>query len=166
MRTDETTAAVTHLLLVEAGDRRLSFIATDVVEVVPIAALLHPTESPSVFAGFLNLGGELVPVIRTERLIAASDIPLQVSNLVVIIRHKGGMIGLIVSKATQFVLMPPSTTAAPIECLIAQKAILIDGCIVPIVCPERILLEQEQQRIAVIKENEMFRLTAIEKAAS
>ncbi len=51
------------------GEARLGLEVSGVHEVVPMAELVTTPEMPPLLRGFLNLEGELVPVIRLENLL-------------------------------------------------------------------------------------------------
>jgi purine-binding chemotaxis protein CheW len=59
---------MTNLLIFKAGGVDCAFPLEAVQEVVPMATLFSPPGLPSGLAGFLNLRGTAVPIIRLDRL--------------------------------------------------------------------------------------------------
>src|SRR5438128_2487698 len=62
------------LLLFHLPGHACALPLASVQEVVPMPLLSRPPGLPSVLAGFLDLGGAIVPVLRLDRLLGLSEV--------------------------------------------------------------------------------------------
>jgi len=67
--TESPKIHVTNLLIFHAGGLDCAFPIEAVQEVVPMATLFSPPGLPSGLAGFLNLRGTAIPILRLDRLL-------------------------------------------------------------------------------------------------
>ncbi len=85
-----------HLLIFQVSGLNCAFPLEAVREVVPMAALSSPPGMPSGLAGFLELRGTAIPIVRLDRLY---DLPPQQPGLhtpMIILRGVLGPIGILV----------------------------------------------------------------------
>ena len=85
-----------NLLIFHAGGMGCAFPLETVQEIVPMATLFSPPGLPSGLAGFLDLRGTAVPILRLDRLF---DLPERQPGLhtpMIILRGVSGPIGVLV----------------------------------------------------------------------
>lgn len=135
-------------------------------EIVPMAALDRPPGLPPVLEGFLNLRGEAVPVIRMDRLFGATPEPPGLYAHLVVLRGQAHPFALLVSRALDIVPMPPEALR-PLpegstfnECATAEAE--AGGQPVPVLSPDRLLLERERQAVAAFRETAQRYLDELE----
>ena len=141
---------------------------TEVKEVVPMAGLSRPPGLPSVLAGFLNLAGTAVPVIRLGRLFEVAEPTLGPYTPLIILRHPDYRVALLVEKVSD-ILAVPEEAILPVQenhsfndC--ADGMITAGGRVVLLLSAERILLEKEHQCLAEFRDREQARLRELEEA--
>jgi purine-binding chemotaxis protein CheW len=156
------------LLLFHLGSQAYALALHEVEEVVPLATLSRPPNLPSVLAGFLNLGGEAVPVLRLDRLFELPDLKTGKYTPLVLLRHPDYRLALLVEKVSR-ILSVADDAVLPIrenqsfnDC--AEGVATIDGQVVLLLSAERILLEKEQLCLAEFRDREQARLRALEDA--
>lgn len=142
---------------------------SDVSEFIALPALAQPPGLPPILAGFLNLEGNAIPVIRLDHLF---DLPKKdpgpYTPLIVLKTGKFG-VALLVDRIMDVVAISSNSILTVQEsqtfnaCAIGEIA--IDGRAVSILSSERLLLEKERQSIAEFQAIEQRRLQAIEEAA-
>lgn len=69
-------------------------------QIAPMPALSRPPLIPPALAGFLNLGGEALPVLRADRLFGAEQAVEGIYSHVLILRIEGQSFGLLVDRVT------------------------------------------------------------------
>jgi purine-binding chemotaxis protein CheW len=131
-----------------------------------MAALSHPPGLPLILEGFLNLGGNFVPVIRLDRLFS---LPEQIPGLnthLLIVHGKDAPNALLVDRVEELLSIPVDAVA-PVRqelsfngCVIAE--IQVGDKIIHLISPERVLLEQEAQRINELRAIVQQRLQNLE----
>lgn len=123
-------------------------------EVVPIAWLDRPPQTPSLVHGVLNLGGRAVPVLRLDRLMGLADGNFGIDASILIMREVEGaqVMGLLVEHVDG-VRRPDSFTAMGFcdrgsfnGCLADQLD--FKGQVVLLLAWRNLLLEEERQRLA------------------
>ncbi|MBI1367393.1 MAG: hypothetical protein GC162_01930 [Planctomycetes bacterium] len=158
------------VLLIDVSDRRLAINSRAVVELLLLPHLSRPPRTPSALAGFMNLSGVPVPVLRLRTLLSfdASDDGLYTP--VVVVGDKSRPLGLIVDRINRLVavevdaraeLEPDSTFN---RC--ADHAIRIGEEIIAVLSLDRLLLDAEQSRIREFARIEAERLAALEATTS
>jgi purine-binding chemotaxis protein CheW len=134
-----------------------------------MARLSTPAGLPSVLAGFLNLAGCPIPIIRLDRLFALPE-PLYGLYTQIIILRDGDekSIGWIVDRVAHVVPVQDSDIMAvpENECFkdCTKGVFTFSGAHVSLIAPERVLLEKERQCIAELRNMEQARLRELEQS--
>jgi purine-binding chemotaxis protein CheW len=150
------------------GPEWLAIDASAVREIALMARLSTPSGRPAVLAGFLNLAGRPIPVIRLHRLF---DLPEPVYGLytqILILRDgDGDSVGWIVDRVVHVVpVREAEIMAVPEnECFMdCTKGVFTYGdANVSIIAPQRVLLEKERQCISEFRNVEQTRLRELEQ---
>jgi purine-binding chemotaxis protein CheW len=151
------------------ADRAFAVVLADVDRVVPMAELAVPPGLPAILAGILNLAGEAVPVLRTDRLLGLREIESGVSTPIVVVRHLSRRLGLIVESVERL----ESVRREDVQSIPAGHAFAdcaagtgrIRGEPVVLLAVERMLLEEERRRIDDLRRRHEERLRELEAAA-
>lgn len=137
-----------------------------VQEVLPMAALLRPPGLPSLLEGFLNRGGTAVPVIHLCRLFG---LPWEAPGLytpLLMVSGRPGPLGLLVDEVTGLLsldlkaLLPVRESQVFNNCVEAE--VELGDHTLHLFSPDRLLLEEERQRVAALREAAQERLKALE----
>ena len=122
-----------------------------VQQIVPMTLLSRPPGLPDILEGFLNLRGAHVPVVQMRRLFDFPPAEPGLHTPVIIMQTPQNRLGLWVDSVTS-IIRAPEHTLTPLPCgqiLNNCAQARIEGqAPVHLLCPERILLEQERQAIA------------------
>jgi len=153
-------------LLLRLGSRTCALPGGAVREILPLPRLWRPPGLPRPLAGFLNLGGEALPVLDLMRLfgLAAEGAEGEAAlyRHVVVVTAGEGRLGLLVDRALDLLrvpwaqLRPLAAEATPNGCAVAE--IETPEGFVHLLAVERILLAQEQAALAALQENVQARL--------
>lgn len=137
------------LVVFQAGGRRCALPATAVREVIHYAELARPPGMPGVLDGFLNDGGEILPVLRLGRLFGLPEAAPGLYAPIVVLRH--ATLALLVDTVDSIVRVPPKALLPVVD------ASVFNGCVgaavrlgaeaVHVLDADRLLLEQERRRI-------------------
>ena len=153
------------LLVFHSSGLSCAFPLEAVLEIVPIAQLSTPPGLPSMLAGFLDRSGTAIPILLLDRLFNLPEQRRGLSTPFIILRGAGSPVGFLVGAVRQIV----STTAASFlplpeghvfhDCAIA--VVELDGDMVHLLSPERILIEHERRLLAefqVVAQDRLHRL--------
>lgn len=94
-------------------DNRFVLSASDVVGIVPLAALHDVPHAPDYVAGILNYHGASVPVIDMTKLMKGVDTVYRLSARIVLfnvnfIDNESSIVGLLAEKVTEVMRLPES----------------------------------------------------------
>jgi purine-binding chemotaxis protein CheW len=139
-----------------------------VEEIVPIAELTHVPGGPAFLCGFLDVGGQPAAVISLRRLLGLADRRPELYTPLVILKSPSPRLALQVDRVTrvvefggeEFIAVGEGSTLN--DC--ATAVIRHEGATIVVLSPERILLEQEHQRVAELADLSRQRLAALEVA--
>lgn len=144
------------LLVFNSSGQDWAFPLHAVQEIAPMAELSSPPGLPPLLAGFLNLGGTAIPILRLDTLF---ELPEQLPGLhahLIILRGGGANpIGVLVASVRRISdvnpanLLPVPENNVFQDCAVAT--ITIDDCVTHILSPERILLEQERRMLGELQ---------------
>lgn len=136
-------------------------------EVLPMAALSRPPNLPSIMEGFLDLGGQAVPVLRLDQLLGLPAWSPGVNALLLLAQVGRRLVAFPVTGVEDVV-----STGADSQILPVAEAEAFNGCVRGLLHhggqthylldPERLLLAAEARRVAEFREREQQRLSAIE----
>lgn len=131
-------------------------------EIVHMARLHCPPGMPGILAGFLNLSGTAVPVVRLDRLFNLREIQVSIFTQLVIVETLGGPLALMAERVTDIVALNASNQLP----LTAPDT--FNGCVeslfefgnktIQLLSIDRILLEKERQCLSDFQTREQERL--------
>ena len=155
-------------VLFHLGSELLAVDASAVREITMMARLSTPAGLPSVLAGFLNLAGRPIPVIRLHRLFDLPEPDYGLYTQILILRDGDvNSIGWVVDRVAQVLTLRESeiTKVPENECFndCAQGLFTFNGDHVSIIAPERVLLEKERRCVAEFYHMERARLRELEQ---
>lgn len=139
-------------------------------EIVPMARLARPPGLPSIVEGFLNLAGTAVTVLRLDRLFNLSEREPGLYSTLLVLRTSGCPIAWLVDNISEIVAdspearLPVSADQSFNGC--AEAEVAVNGRMIHLLSPERILLEQERRTVAEFQALEQQRLNNLEAATS
>ena len=96
-----------NLLIFHSSGLDCAFPLEAVREIVPMATLSTPPGLPSGLAGFLDLRGTGVPIVRLDRLFDLSDQQPGLHTPMIILRGVLAPIGILVAAVHAIVAVPP-----------------------------------------------------------
>ncbi len=138
----------------------------DVQEVLPMARLTRPPDLPAVLAGFLNLRGTAVPVLRLGRLFGLPEQPSGLYTPLIVLRSPDTPLVLLADQLSGIVAVSDAAVVAVPEdhsfndCVVGMAT--VDGRVVLLLSPARLLLDKEQQCLAELQDREQARLREME----
>jgi purine-binding chemotaxis protein CheW len=141
-----------NLLIFNSSGMNCAFPLEGVREVVPMASLASPPGLPSGLAGFLDLRGTAIPILRMDRLL---DLPEQQPSLhspMIVLHGVLGPIGILAQSvrgieqvsASQLLSIPPGNTF----CGCATATVQLDGDLVHVLSPALLLHVNEARLLA------------------
>jgi purine-binding chemotaxis protein CheW len=95
-----------NLLIFRSSGMDCAFPLEEVREIVPMATLSAPPGLPSGLAGFLDLRGTAIPIIRLDRLFGLADEPPGLHTPMIVLRGVRGPIGILVGSVRGIVQAP------------------------------------------------------------
>ncbi len=156
------------IVVFRLGERDFALPAADVREVVPFAWLSRPLQMPSAVEGVLNLGGDAVPVLRLDRLLALPDGGAGLDSSILIMRGRP-LLGLLVDRV-DFVRRGCEVTVAPLEeersfngCVTASVA--FGGDALPLLSWPRLLVAEERMRLGEFQARAQARIDDVTEPA-
>ncbi|WP_241749735.1 chemotaxis protein CheW [Teichococcus aerophilus] len=153
-------------LMFALGTLRCALPRVAVRELLPLPRLSRPPSLPAAVAGFLNLGGQPVPVLALEQLFGLPSAVVEADGVyrhLVLLRAEKPL-ALLVDRVLDLATPPPgSRRPVPPDqtlngCVIATLA-MPDG-FASVLDPGRILLAQEQAMLDDLTRRERERLDA------
>jgi len=162
------SSAADQYLLLRLGTRRCALPRAAVREILPLPRLWRPPGLPRPLAGFMNLGGDALPVLDLVRLFgleaegAAGEAALYRHVVLTGPLPGGEPFGLLVDRVLDLLNIPPAQLR-PIppentlnNCAVAEIE-TPDG-FVHLLAPDRLLLEGERARLAALRQGAQARL--------
>jgi purine-binding chemotaxis protein CheW len=140
------------LLIFRSSGLGCAFPLEAVREIVPMARLACPPGLPSALAGFLDLRGAAIPILRLDRLF---DLPEQRPGLhtpMIVLRGITAPIGVLVDSVRGIVATPPAgLLAIPGDCTFqgcATGTMELDGDLIHVLSAAALLADKEHRMIA------------------
>jgi chemotaxis signal transduction protein len=138
-------------------------------EIVAMAALSRPPSLASLLDGFLNLGGDALPVLRTAAILGLEDEGPDLYTPLLVVRGAAGRFVLRVSRVVavrsiESVITPLDAADSFNGCV--EGRLLIDGEPVHLLKIDNLLLEQEWRAVAEFRALEARRLSELDAVAS
>ena len=138
-------------LVFELGGRCCGLPVAQVREVLPMCRLIQTIGLPSALAGFLNLRGDLTPLVRLDRLFGLEEAAFHLYTHIVVAKRAPSL-ALSVERAQDILVFDPGVSMeAPKENVFGE---CLEGVIqtgsrdVSLLRLDRIILEEEMSRIA------------------
>jgi purine-binding chemotaxis protein CheW len=154
MSARDELALKSHFVVFRISGQFCAFPMKDVQEVIAMASLAKPPGLPSLLEGFLNLGGQAVPILRADRLLGLPTLEAGLYTHLLILKQGDFLEGLMVDQVQAILTLSP-TDLRPIEALD-----LFNGCCtaeisgpdgpVHLLSAQALLLEKER---AVLREH-------------
>jgi purine-binding chemotaxis protein CheW len=156
------------LLVFEIAGESFAIPLDTVREILPLPLLSHPPGIPSFLEGFLNLGGQAIPVLNATRLFRLQGpAPSPYAHLVVL-ETRGMPLAVLADRAAETTevpkesVMPVGQSLSFNDCLEGDAR--IGGRTVHMLSVEKLLLEEERRRIAELRAMEQERLRELEES--
>ena len=162
--------AIRRLVVFHLAGQVLALPLEDVQEIVPMAHLSCPPGLPSVLAGFLNLAGKAVPVLRLDRLFGQPEQPPGLYSALLILRQPEDRMALLVDKVSEILTIgAEAVMTVRRDCSfndwVSGEAAVSDHTI-PVLTVERLLLEKSASAWRSSQAMEQDRLRELEEARS
>lgn len=159
-----------HLFVFEIAEEGFAINLESVREVLPVSLLSHPPGTPPILQGFLNLGGEAIPVLSPKRLFQLKDSPPAAYSHLIILKRAETPLAILVDRAVgtaktaQSSLMPVGQDHSFNDCV--EHDVRIGTQTVHVLSIERLLIKEEESRIAQLHSMEQTRLHQLEETSS
>jgi purine-binding chemotaxis protein CheW len=142
------------LVVFALADRTCALPRATVRELLPVPRLWQPPGTPDLMAGFLNLGGDPMPVIWLARVfgLPTAPAPPLYAHILVLKAESRRTLALLVDRVLDVAIITPDQVRpvahdASLNGCIAGEIQLGDG-LLHLLDADRILLAEEQQRLA------------------
>jgi len=140
----------------------------EVQELVPMATLSGPPDLPAVLAGFLNLAGEAIPVLRLDRMLRLPEKAAGLYTPLIVLRGLDGRLALMAERVNRIravadeAVLPLPESHTFNDCV---EGMVTEGDrVLLLLSPGRLLLEKEQQCLAELQDREQVRLREMGEA--
>jgi purine-binding chemotaxis protein CheW len=137
------------LLVFYAGGQSAALPLENVKRIASMVQLVRPPGLPAPLEGILNLGGTAVPVVRLDRLLGRPVQEVGLYSMLIILKDSIDVGFALLVERTSEVVSVPCGELLPIDkgdsfnaC--AGASFLLRGETVPLLSPQRILLEKEK----------------------
>lgn len=158
------------LLVFQVADQQYAIAARDVAEIIPMAELQSPPGAPKVLAGFLNLAGELIPVVRLHRLFGLPEVPPELWTPLVVLRDRSRRLALWVDSVNRTLtiddadVLPLPLPQVTNECVVGVVRSGKES--LSLLSPQSLLLEQENRAVAELQQMIQQRIDSLEGATA
>jgi purine-binding chemotaxis protein CheW len=156
-----------NLLIFHSSGLDCAFPLEAVREIVPMATLSSPPGLPSGLAGFLDLRGTAIPIVRLDRLF---DLPRQRPGLhtpLIVLHGVLGPIGILVDYVRGIVSVPCAQLVDIPEARTFQgcatAAMRLDGDLISVLSPAALLHANEDRLLADYSARSQGRLLHLEE---
>lgn len=168
--TDHRSQSVRKVLIFHLANQAYAIPVDAVLEILPMAWLAQPPGLPPVLAGFLNLEGVVVPVVRLTRLFGLTDRTSELYTPLLIVRSGGQTLALLVDAVKEVVAIDESATVPLRENFCfndsAESLAVVGGANIVLLSCQRLLREQEQRRVSELAAIEQSRLDSFQEEPS
>lgn len=162
-------ASARRVIVFSVAGQAYALALKEVREIVPLPLLARSPGLPSVLAGFLNLAGSAIPVVRLDRLFGLPPQPFGLYTPLLILANDDYRAALLVEKVNEIAFVAPEAIVpvrenhALNDC--AEGVTTLHNRMVILLSAERLLLEKEQQCLAELQALEQKRLDDWEGAS-
>jgi len=157
------------LLVFEIAGDSFAIPLEAVREILPLSLLSRPPGVPSFLEGFLNLGGQAVPVLNPARLFRLQGPAPGFYSHFVVLEKTEAPLAILVNRAAGATEVPKEAVT-PVgqnfsfnDCV--ESDARVEGRTVHILSVEKLLLEEERNRIAELQAIEQERLRELEESS-
>jgi purine-binding chemotaxis protein CheW len=152
------------LFLFEVAAELFAIDPASVRQVAPLPLLSRPPGTPPLLHGFLDLAGEAIPVLNLRRLFGLADADAEADFYahLMIVKRPGIPLALLVDRALGLAsagseaITPVSRAQTFNDC--ADQMVTLGGRTAYLISLERLLLQEEQGRVAELRGIEQRRL--------
>lgn len=152
----------------DAGGISCALPIGDVLEILPMCELITAPGLPSVLEGFLNLRGQLTPVLRIDRLFGLAAVQFQLHTHLVVVRRQAPF-ALLVDRVQDVIAaesgMIRETPREHVFGDCVHAVIRMDSREINLLVLDRLVLKEEETRIVELLGIAKHRLAELEKAA-
>lgn len=166
-RAGESSSDSLTLVIFDCAGARCALRREAVSQIAALPALSRPPNLAPPVAGFVNRGGETLPVLRTGVLLGQADgsgpDEDSVYSHIIFVRARGEEFGLLVSRVADVRVVPSANIlpAGPTDTLNGCVEGVLDGQPpIHLLVPARLLLSSERQRLAGLVAAERARIEA------
>lgn len=135
-------------------------------EILPLSLLSQPPCLPPVLAGFLNLGGVAMPVLRLARLFRLAEESPRFYTPLLILRCEDLPLAVLVDAVQDVVCLDESQVTPFHENDCAEGLATVGTTNLVLLSDQRLLREQEQRRFRELAALEQSRLDDLQEVAS
>jgi purine-binding chemotaxis protein CheW len=159
--------AAVRVITFRVGRESYALSLTALREILPLPQLAQPPGLPPLLAGFLNLSGRAIPVVRLARLLGAAESPLGLYSPLLLLKGDNPC-ALIVDAAEAIATLDTATILPLREGFCVNDCGLglaeIGGRHLMLLDPERLFLAEERRRVAELTQIEQARLASLQEA--
>ena len=157
------------ILVFHLADQLAAIPLSDVESIAPMAHLARPPGAPSPLEGILNLAGKAVPVWRLDRLLQLPERPPGLYSMLILLKGISDCrTAVLVDRVSDILSVPESALlrvgAKDSFNACAEAEVSVEGRIVHLLSPGRILLEQEREALTEFQTTAQRRLRDWEPA--
>jgi purine-binding chemotaxis protein CheW len=166
MKAEHAPFAAKLTVAFQVADQAYGLPVHFVREILPMAWLSRPPGLPPVLAGFLNLRGTAVPVVRLAYLLGLTDRPPGLYTPLIHVRCLGTSMALLVDavigilRVDESVVVPLQQNSSFNNCAVGLAT--SGGTNVVLLSEERLLSEEERIRLGELAAIEQARLSKLE----
>lgn len=103
------------LVTFSLDDQEFALPLSSIVQVVRMVAITPVPEAPEIVKGMINVRGKVVPVIDLRRRFGLPSKPYGLNTHLLIVRHAGQMIALVVDAVSGVLSMPNAYIEPPTD---------------------------------------------------
>lgn len=156
-----------NLLIFRCSGEDCAFPLEAVREIVPMATLSAPLGLPSGLAGFLDLRGTAIPIVRLDRLFGLAEQLPGLHTPMIVLRGVRGPIGILVGSVRGIVQAPSARLLdLPLDGIFqgcATAVLQIDGEPIHLLSPATLLEANEDRLLAEYSAMSQARLLHLEQ---
>ncbi len=156
-----------NLLIFHSSGLDCAFPLEAVREIVPMATLSSPPGLPSGLAGFLDLRGTAIPIIRLDRLFTLAEQRPGLHTPMIVLHGVLGPIGILAESVRGIVSVPSSRLLEiPADRTLrrcATAALELDGDLIHLLSPAALLEASEDRLVADYSAMSQARLLHLEE---
>lgn len=151
-----------HYLIFKLGDLKCAFERSEVQEVLPYVALNTPPGLPQVLAGFVNLGGQFLPVLHLLRILGLTGNAERLDSHLIHLRQSHRL--CLVERVLTLAVLPEPRALDAEHVFNDWAAGILEhqGQAIYLLRPEQLLLREENLRLNDLQAQINQRLMALD----